>query len=71
MKKSFSKHTGNTLDGFTSLAPYQYLQPQDLTTFSGQSKGKSSWYNLGGKKKSLLEKHFVGRSIFSSKTSFD
>lgn len=60
MRKSFSKHTGSTLDDVISLAPYQYPQPQDLTSFSGQSKGKSG-FNL--EKKMFARKAFCEEEI--------
>lgn len=63
MKKSFFKHTGSTLDAVISLALYQYPQPQDLTSFSRRSKGKSSGFNLEKKKKMFARKAFCGEEI--------
>ena len=49
------------MDDVISLALYQYPQPQDLTSFSGQTKGKYSGLNLGEKK--FARKAFSGEEI--------
>lgn len=58
------------MDAVISLALYQYPQPQDLTSFSRRSKGKSSGFNLEKKKKCLLEKHFVEKKYLVPKNIF-